>query len=115
MTTITKRAEIDMTGYNVGNDPVTQGQIEVRWAKLTYLDDRLVSRESHRDVVWPETNLDARMAEVRDHLASGGEGLGFVWDSFAADLALLKTLADQIWTPQIVAARQAWLAEDRAA
>lgn len=111
MTTVTQRAEIDLTGYNVSSDPATQGEIALRWAKLTYIDTRLISRENHRDVIWPETDIDARMAEVDAHLTE----LGFTWDTKAEDIVLVKSLAQQIWTPEVVAARKVYLAAQAAA
>lgn len=96
---VIRRAELDMIGFDVSNNPESQGTLAIRWAKLTYDDDRLLARENHRVVLNAGDDIDAAMASVDADLVSQG---------FSAmpstDIELVKAQAALIWTPEIVAA-----------
>lgn len=104
--TIIQRAEIDLIGFNVGNDVSLQGQIAIRIAKLTYIDDRLIQNESDRVVVNPGDDIDATFATKNAML----ENIGFSGIP-ASDVALVKLQTTAIWTPEIIAAYQGRMAE----
>lgn len=99
MAEIIRRAELDMVGFDVGDDPVKQGQVALRWRKLTYVDGQLIGTEHHRVVVDVDTNLDTVIGDIEDHLVAMG------YDRPpAADLPLIKSITTSIWTDEIRAA-----------
>lgn len=97
--TITRRAELDMIGFDVGNDPVTQGQIDLRWRKLTYDGDRLIATGYHRALVDVDTDLDALLEAVALDL----EGQGYDRPP-ATDRAYIDANANLAWSPEVRAA-----------
>lgn len=107
--TVIRRAEIDLIGFDVGANPESQGTLAIRWAKLTYDDDRLIARENHRAMLNAGDDIDAAMAAVDADLI----GQGFAAMP-AGDVDLVKAQAGVIWTPEIVAAVAAKRAADAA-
>lgn len=105
--TVTRRAEIDLIGFDVGNEAACQGQMAIRWAKLTYDSGRLLARESHRVLLAPGDDIDSVMGMVNTDLA--GQGFGSMPLS---DIDLVKIQAAAVWTPEIVAAAAAKRAAD---
>jgi hypothetical protein len=106
MTNITFRAEIDLTGFDVSDDPARQGNIEIRWRLLMLVDG--VAQDNvklHRDLISSEVDLEARFILQRAHLAERG----YNWDSYDMDLALLQGITNLIWTPTVKQARLAFI------
>lgn len=104
--TISKRAEVDMVGYDVGNDIALRGNLQVRFALLTYEDDVLLNRQAHRVSLSPGLDIEAVMALVDVDLERKGFGV-----MPASDVDLVKSQAALIWTPEVVAA---WTAHQKA-
>lgn len=107
--TLQRYAEIDNTGYNVGQDVADHGEIAIRWAKLTYLDGILVGRDNHRTILHPDSDIDGTLDQVDSQLES--EGYGRMPDE---DREFIHGLADRFWTAEIVAAYNARKAEREA-
>lgn len=106
---ITRRAEVDMVGYDVGADVAMQGNLQVRFALLTYEDDILLTRQIHRVNLSPDLDVDTVMALVDADL----ERLGF-GAMPASDVVLVKAQTALIWTPEIVEAWSARQATEQA-
>jgi len=97
--TITKRAEVDMVGYDVGAEISMQGNLQVRFSLLTYDDGALLGRQYHRVNLTPGMDVDAVMALVDADLQRMGYGT-----MPASDVVLVKAQTTLIWTPEVVAA-----------
>lgn len=110
--TITRRAELDMVGFDVGNDVSRQGTIALRWRKMTYDGDVLVSTEPHRANIEPGDDIDAIVSQINANLT----GMGF--EPTDGDTDWIKYVAAKCWTPEIVTAtaarKQAEAAEEAA-
>jgi hypothetical protein len=104
--TVLKRAELDMIGFNVSNDPAKQGVIALRWRKLTYVDGVLAATDYHRSEVDVDTDLDATLGAVADDI----EGQGYTRPP-STDRAYIDASTNLAWTPEVRAA----VAADRAA
>lgn len=114
MPTVTKRAEIDSVGYDVGEDLAQYGNLSIRWAKLTHVDGVLVSRENHRAFLETGADPAAMIAAVNRDLESMGFGT-----MPAVDTTLVNAATSILWTPDVLkaasdkeAARQAAEAAD---
>ena len=99
MANITKRAEIDMVGYDVGAAISMQGNLQVRFSLLTYEDGALLGRQYHRVNLTPDLDVDAVMALVDADLQRLGFGT-----MPASDVVLVKAQTALIWTTEVVAA-----------
>jgi hypothetical protein len=105
MTEILQRSELDMTGYNVGEDVAMQGQIALRWRKLTYADGALIATEYHRAMIEPLMDIDGFLDGVEADLAA--QGWPWAENVIALDRQIIATLASMIWTESVVAAFEA--------
>lgn len=99
MPTILQRAELDCIGFDVSNNPVTQGRMELRWRKLTYLDGQLVATDYHRATVDVDTDIDATIEMIDADLER--QGFGRMPKS---DPDYIKRNAELAWTPEVRAA-----------
>lgn len=97
--TITKRAELDMIGFDVGNDPVKQGQVSLRWRKMTYDGEKLAATEYHRMLIDADADLDASLEAVAADLER--QGFGRPPD---ADRPYIDAAINLAWTPEVKAA-----------
>jgi hypothetical protein len=105
MNVVTQRSELDMTGYNVGEDIAQQGELALRWRKMLYVSGKLKVTEYHRRVLNPGDDVAAVLADVEADLYQQG----YPWDARVINLdkGIIGTLVEKIWTPEIVAARRA--------
>jgi hypothetical protein len=105
MTEILQRSELDMTGYNVGEDVAMQGQIALRWRKLTYANGTLIATEYHRAMIEPLMDIDGFLDGVEADLAA--QGWPWAENVISLDRQIISTLANMIWTENVVAAFEA--------
>lgn len=106
---IIRRAELDMVGFNVGNDVSRQGAIALRWRKMTYDGETLISTEPHRANIEPGDDIDAIVAQINANLSAMG------FEPTDGDTGWIKYVAEKCWTPEIIAATAARKAEESAA
>lgn len=99
MSNVIKRVELDMIGFDVGNDPVKQGQLALRWRKLIYDDDVLVATEYHRALIDVDTDLDATFDMVAQDLERQGFGR-----PPETDRGYIDDATNRAWTPEVRAA-----------
>ena len=99
---IVRRAELDLVGFDVGNDLVTRGHIALRWRKLTYFDDKLISSEYHRANIDVDTDISATLAAINADLVQKG-----FLPMPASDEDYVRVNADLAWTPEVRAAVKA--------
>jgi len=102
MPELIKRAEIDMIGFNVGDDPAHQGDFEIRWRKMVWLDGELLKTEYHRTRITPACDVAATLEMVDADLTA--QGYGRMPDG---DIELVKAQVDRYWTPAVLAASAA--------
>lgn len=116
MTVIVKRVELDNIGFDVGNDPVKQGQIALRWRKLIFVDDVLVASEPHR--VGEPIDVDTDVDDLLERVALDLERQGFGRPP-ETDRGYIDDAINRAWTPEVRAAvaadRQAKAAREAAA
>jgi hypothetical protein len=94
---MSKRAELEMIGFDVGNDPVKNGQIALRWKKLTYDENGvLLAADYHRTVIDVDTDLDATLGAVYDDLERQGFGR-----PPATDRGYIDDATKRAWTPEV--------------
>ena len=105
---ITKRAEIDLIGFDVGNDPVGQGRMEIRWRKMIYEGDRLLATDYHRAAIDVDTDLDATLEAVAQDI----EQQGYTRPP-QSDRGYIDDMCKRAWTPEVRAAVAADRAEKR--
>lgn len=100
------RSEIDMTGFDVSRDPARQGTIELRWRKIEISDSGAEQNAGyHRMTISSEMDVDFMFDAVKTDLARQG----YPWDVFESDCEFFTLLTNFIWTPEIVAARKAFI------
>ena len=97
-----KRVELDNIGFDVGTDPVKQGQIALRWRKMTIIDGKVEATEPHRDLIDVDTDLNARLEEVYADLER--QGFGRPPDT---DRGYIDDATKRAWTPEVRAAVKA--------
>jgi hypothetical protein len=96
---IIKRCELDMIGFDVGNDPAKQGQMSLRWRKLTYDNGELVASSYHRLEIDADTELDTALEAIYSHL----EQMGYEQPP-ASDRSYIDAVTTLAWTPEVKAA-----------
>jgi hypothetical protein len=94
-----QRAELDMIGFDVGNDPAKQGRIALRWRKLTYVDDVLKATDYHRTFIDADTDVHGTLELIGDDL----EREGFARPP-ATDVPYIDAVTSLAWTPEVKAA-----------
>lgn len=106
MPEIIQKSVLDMVGF----DPAGTGQMQLRWRKLTYLDDTLLAHEYHRsDFIEAGDDVEA----VYDANLKGLADLGFPVADDAEGRALAKSIAKQRHTPDRIKARAAVVARQQ--
>jgi hypothetical protein len=88
-----QRAELDMIGFDVGNDPAKQGRIALRWRKLTYVDDVLKATDYHRTFIDADTDVHGTLELIGDDL----EREGFARPP-ATDVPYIDAVTSLAWT-----------------
>jgi hypothetical protein len=96
---ITRRAELDMIGFDVSNDPAKQGQIALRWRKMIYDGDELLAADYHRTLIDADTDVDALIEAVNTDLERQGYG-----KTPAADRPYIDAATRLAWTDEVKAA-----------
>jgi hypothetical protein len=96
---IIKRCELDMIGFDVGNDPAKQGQMSLRWRKLTYEGGKLVATGYHRLEIDADTELETSLQALYSHL----EQMGYEPPP-ASDRSYIDAVTNLAWTPEVKAA-----------
>lgn len=103
MPTVTQKSVLDRIAIDVDG----RGTIQVHWAKLTWIDDRLVERGNHIALLSPGDDIDETFAAVRADLE--GQGYPEVDQDTPIEVGLRVTL-EQLWTPEVVEAHMKRLA-----
>jgi hypothetical protein len=96
---VVKRCELDMIGFDVGIDPAMQGQMSLRWRKLTYDNGELVASSYHRALIDVDTDLDTALEAISSHL----EQMGYEPPP-ASDRSYIDAVTSLAWTPEVKAA-----------
>ena len=86
---VTKTSIVDMIGFDV----LDEGHLQVRISKITALDDQILSRENHRMMLLPDSDVDATIAANNEFLVSEG-----FTELSASDIADIKAVASRRWT-----------------
>src|SRR5687767_11300973 len=95
-----KRVELDLIGFDVSNDPTKQGQLSIRYRKLTYDDDgNLLASEYHRTGLDVDSDVDATLEMVAQDLERQGFGR-----PPETDRGYIDDATNRAWTPQVKAA-----------
>lgn len=111
---IIKTAEIDVISFNVTGEIADQGNIQIKWAKLTYDDTKPRSgtnpiREVHTATVTPGEDLAAVIAGNNKSLADQGFG-----EMPSMDHDIVNFLSATVVTPEIKGAFGERKAEQKA-
>lgn len=104
---VTKRVELDMIGFDVGNDPSKQGEIALRWRKMIYAGNDLLATEYHRSNLNPLSDVSATLEAVYDDLEA--QGYGRPPDT---DMPYINAVTSLAWTDEVVAAYSSKMGEE---
>lgn len=88
---ITRITRLDLIGFDVSGAADTP--IALRFAKITYHDAVVVSRELHRTMISPGDDIDALMVAVNEDLVQR-QGFAAVPDR---DIETIKVVAADRW------------------
>lgn len=108
---IQMRAEIDLIGYNVGQETADLGNLAIRWRKVVWLNGAVVATEPHRVELTPLADVDETLAQCHAHI----ELMGYELTNKDDDIELVKLNVKRYMTPAVVKAAKARAAEQEAA